>query len=118
MLDAEKLRELEAYISILELQDSSFDGYAKLADLYAIRDHQGVSKPVESTHSQSYSTASAPANLPRAPLADSFRNSDFLQAVSGKDSAAVWTIMDDLMDTLRATNTRVYNSVMDKIMRL
>lgn len=42
-------------------------------------------------------------------------DSEFLQAANGKDSAAVFAIMDDLMDTIRVTAPRAYSSVMRRI---
>ena len=44
--------------------------------------------------------------------------SEFLQAVNGKDSTSVWAIMDDLMDTVRATAPRAYEHVMRKVKEL
>lgn len=41
-------------------------------------------------------------------------SSDFLQAVNGKDSVAIFAIMDDLMDTVRVTAPRAY-SVMRRV---
>ena len=40
---------------------------------------------------------------------------DFLQTVSGKNSMQVFAIIDELMTTLQATNTRLYNAVMRKV---
>ena len=37
------------------------------------------------------------------------------QAVNGRDSAQVWAIMDDLMDTIRVTAPRACKSVMERI---
>lgn len=42
-------------------------------------------------------------------------SSDFLQAVNGKDSVAIFAIMDDLMDTGRVTAPRAYDSVMRRV---
>lgn len=42
-------------------------------------------------------------------------SSEFLQAVDGKDSVAVFAIMDDLMDTIRATAPRAYDSIMRRL---
>ena len=42
-------------------------------------------------------------------------DSEFLQAVNGRDSVRVWAIMNELMDVIYATNTRLYNSVIRKI---
>lgn len=44
-----------------------------------------------------------------------YGNSDFLQAVKGKDPAAMWAVMDELMETLKMVNERVYNGVMRRI---
>lgn len=45
----------------------------------------------------------------------SYGDSDFLQAIQDKDPADVWPVMDELMDTLRMINERVYNAVMRKL---
>ena len=40
---------------------------------------------------------------------------DFLKAVEGKNSVKVFGIIDELMDVIKVTNGRLYNSVMWKI---
>lgn len=45
-------------------------------------------------------------------------DSEFLQAVDGKNSVAVFAIMDDLMDTIRATAPRAYDHVMRRVREL
>ena len=40
---------------------------------------------------------------------------DFLKAVEGKNSMKVFDIIDELMDVIKVTNGRLYNSVMRKI---
>ena len=42
-------------------------------------------------------------------------NSEFFQAISGRKSADMWSVMGELMDTLQAINPRLYNSVLRKI---
>ena len=42
-------------------------------------------------------------------------DSDFLLAVSGKDSVRVWMIMDELMYALMVANEKVYNDIMRRI---
>lgn len=42
-------------------------------------------------------------------------NSDFGQAITGKNSDEMWGIIDELMDALIAINPRLYDSVMRKI---
>lgn len=104
MLDA---KEIDIEIARLEYGESSYPAYAKLANLYTIRNQMNMkSEPVPA---QSFSAAPDPYSMPQ------YGDSEFLSAVSGKDEAEVWGIMDDLMDTLRVTAPRVYNGVMRKI---
>ena len=121
MLDAAEIRK---EIARLEYEESDYKNYAKLADLYVIRqqmqeDEQGS----RSMRLHAYSGAPTPAVQTAAPQAEdpqtvgSYGDSDFLRAVSGKDPAKVWLIMDELMDTLAIVNAKVYNSVMQKIKR-
>ena len=100
-------KEIDLEIAKWEYLESSYENYAKLADLYTIRDHMKSEQraPVPS----SFSYAAAPASV------ESYGDSDFLQAVSGKDPSQAWEIMDDLMDTLHTVNPRVYDGVMRKI---
>ena len=101
-------KEIEIEISRLEYGESSYPAYAKLANLYTIRDQMDKSEQPEDPQSASlvgYSQALEP------PL----RGSDFLDLVAGKDPALVWEVLDDLMDTLSATNPRAYRGVMRRL---
>ena len=89
--------ELDKTILELEMRDTTFANCAKLADLYIVRDHITAQE-----HKQP---------VPLSTVGDS----DFLKAINGKDSLAVWSIMDELMDTVRVTAPRVYGSIMRKI---
>lgn len=95
MLD---LDEINRTILMLEGRDTTYATCEKLADLYIVRDHI--------TGKQT----SQPMSIEVDP------SSEFLVAISGKDSMVMWSIMDDLMDTLRASFPRAYSSVMRKIM--
>jgi len=113
------LKEIEWEMSKLEKGESSYRNYEKLAILYLIRDYNTVKEVPEQSHvisplemGSAYSLA--PEKYP-ADIAGQYGSSDFLSAVAGKDSAAAWAVMDELMDTLRAVNKRVYDSVMRKI---
>lgn len=103
-------RELRTWVARLESEASSWDNYARLAVLYAVRDRQRAAEtrisPVR------YSAAPAPG------LVEDLGDSDFLRAVAGRDSARAWAVMDELMRDLRAANERVYDRVMRKIMDL
>ncbi len=53
-------------------------------------------------------------NSPRAVVKD-YGESDFLQAMSGKDEREAWELMDELMQTLAVLNPRLRDSVMRKL---
>ena len=108
MLDA---KEIGVAIAELEYKDSSYSNYAKLESLYTIRDQ--MTRHADQGYERAYSAT--PADLEAPTRVIRYGDSDFLRAVEGKDPAAVWDIMDELMDTLKVVNTRVYNSVMRKI---
>lgn len=89
--------EIDREILMLEKKDTTYANCERLAWLYIVRDHitgQQAAQP--------------------APL-DISGESEFLQAVNGRDSVAVWAIMDDLMDTVRVTAPRAYDNVMRRI---
>lgn len=112
MLDA---REIDIEIARLEYGESSYPAYAKLADLYTIRNQMRRAEGAEeSEYNSSHSAAPAPPSTPAASVPD-FGDSDFLRAVAGKNLGDVLEILDDLMDTLQAANPRAYSSVMRKI---
>ena len=96
----------------------------------AIAECQGVRNPNASTaiklaafltiQREMYGAQDTPGYSYAAPYNNdmgvgSYGDSDFLQAIQGKDPAAMWTIMDELMDTLKMLNERVYKGVMRKI---
>ena len=106
MLDA---KEINAEIARLEYVESSYPNYAKLADLYIIRDKMEGQKPL--AYERLYSAAPAPV----ATSIDVTGDTDFLRSISGKDPQKVWDIVDKLMDTLKIVNQRTYDGVMRKI---
>jgi hypothetical protein len=79
-------------------RDTTYSVIEKLAPLYVVRDHLTNATPV---------VQPVPLNVSG--------NTDFLQAVSGKDSVQVFAVVDELMTTLQATNPRLYNAVMRKV---
>lgn len=106
-------KEIDFEISKWEYLESSYENYSKLASLYIIRDHMDHTAPASSSYDESYSYT--PAN---SSLVEANGDSEFVAAISGKAQTDVWTIMDDLMDTLQVANPRVYNGVMRKLMSL
>ena len=100
-------QEINAWIARLETEESSWSNYEKLAVLYTIRGHgekqDSAQRPIM------YSAAAAPDAV------GFYGDSDFLRAVSGKDPEKAWAIMDELLDTLKLVNQKVYDSVMRKL---
>ena len=99
--------EIKKWIARLETEESSWTNYERLAVLYTVLNQQndGNDRPAPLL----YSSAPAPVEV--------FGDSDFLQAVSSVEPSVAWAIMDELMDSLKVVNERVYNSVMRKLYR-
>ena len=108
--------ELRLWISRLETEESSWNNYEKLAALYIIQ-NQHKRKPESTVDPVMYSSAAAPTVAVSADVGE-YGDTDFLLAVAGKNPAKAWAVVDELMDTLRIVNERVYNSVMRKIQAL
>ena len=112
-MSAPNLKEIEWAIHELEQEESSFPVYAKLANLYTVRNEMmGIST------AQPQISAYSEAGIPASETLKQYGDSDFLRAVSGKDPAAAWSVMDELMETLQVVNPRAYDSVLRKLNRL
>lgn len=101
-------KEIDIEIARLEYGESSYPAYSKLAVLYTIRnqmDHQNAPAPSAAL----YSAALAPEVFP------AYGDSEFYQAIAGKDTSAVLDILDGLMSTLSVTAPRAYSNVLRKI---
>ena len=107
------IKEIEWAISELESEETSKAGYILLAALYTCRNEM-LGLQTQQPQVAAYSEAAA---LTETAL-DLYGDSDFLQAVAGKDQSAAWAVMDELMDTLRVVNSRAYDSVMRKLIKL
>ena len=99
--------EVNRWIARLETEESNWTNYERLAVLYAIRDQQSSSR--ERALPMAYSAVPAPVNV------ETYGDSDFLRAVADVSPDKAWEIMDELMDSLKIVNERVYNSVMRKL---
>lgn len=107
---APNLKEIEWAISELEQEESSEKRYELLAALYTCRNEM-LGECVQQPQVAAYSET-APEPLGR------YGDSDFLRAVSGKDPAAAWGVMDKHMEVLRVVNPKAYEGVMRKINQL
>lgn len=61
-----------------------------------------------------YSFSSAPTEQVESIISYS-SDTDFSKAIDGRDASGVWSVMDELMAVLQATNPRLYNAVLFKI---
>ena len=113
-MSAPNLKEIEWAIQELEKEESSFPVYAKLANLYTVRNEM-LGVPSSHPKIAAYSEAAGPDE---DGLLSRYGDSDFLRAVSGKDQKEAWLIMDDLMDALRVVNHRAYDNVIRKLRSL
>lgn len=116
MLDKAEIRK---EIARLEYEESSYPNYAKLADLYVIRDKmQEEERGDGGKYVGYYSGAPAPVTAEPAIVGE-YGDSEFLLAVAGKNPAKAWAkawaVVDELMDTLSLVNRKVYDSVLRKI---
>lgn len=103
------LEELDEAIRDCESSDRhTYDDCIRLAALYTIK-NQLYPDTMPELH-KSF----------RAPVdeIESYGESEFLHLVSGKKSESVWSVIDELMNTLEITNPRLYDGVMRKIDRL
>lgn len=102
MIDENEIRK---WIARLETEESSWTNYERLAVLYTVLNQQ--SEEGERPAPVMYSAAPAPVEV--------YGDSEFLQAVSSVEPGKAWAVMDELMDSLKVVNERVYNSVMRKM---
>ena len=111
MLDKAEIRK---EIARLEYEESSYPNYAKLANLYVIRDKMQGAENSRDKFAGYYSGAPSPVTAEPATVGE-YGDSEFLLAVAGKDPAKAWAVVDELMDTLSLVNRKVYDSMLRKI---
>lgn len=85
----------------------------KLAAYYTIRNELfGTPEPLRLPESYSFS----PGPEPTTETSISYTSgTDFGKAITGKDSAALWALMDDLMSTLQIAVPKLYDGVMRQL---
>lgn len=114
------IKEIELEIADIEhAKDHSPSVCMYLSALYSIRDHMNGGTPYREPIAYSQASYSReiehPAISAKVEIAG---NSEFLRSVTGKDTAAAWSIVDELMDNLKLVNPRVYDNVLMKIQAL
>lgn len=98
------IEQINGEISALEEEKPTYVVMQKLADLYTVRDHMvmGAKSPTPSV-----------AVSEVMPIIES--ESEFIQAVSGKNTRKVLDILDEAMEVVHALNPGLYNGVIRKL---
>lgn len=108
-MSAPNLKEIEWAIAELEKEESSFPLYAKLANLYTVRDKM-TGGSIQQPHIAAYSEATP---IPEA--IGQYGDSDFLRAVAGKNPDRVWLVLDEFMESLSVVNRKAYNNLVRRL---
>lgn len=90
----------------------------KLAAFYTILDHLDNDEPetVQPRRSQADSSFGGYSfNEAQTGFVQFDGDSDFAKAINGKRQSDVWSVMDELMSTIKIMNERLYNGVMRKL---
>ena len=96
--------ELLDAIEDLEMAPATYQNAEKLATFYTLYDHLYVRKePVSRIES-----------IEEVVIGD-YGDSEFFQAVMDKKSDDVWMIIDELMETLKVMQPKLYQATIDKI---
>lgn len=104
----------EAIAECLGQRDPNANTCIKLAAYYTIQ-HELYGNPDQLTTNQTlmYSRA-APAEEPETYV-DYESDSEFSRAVNGMRSKQAWAIVDELVETIRVLNPRLYNGLIRKM---
>lgn len=97
------LEEITGEIAALEAEKPTFVSMQKLASLYIVRDHMVIGAK----------QAAEPA--PVSDVLPDMGDSEFFQAIAGKNASEVWEIVNETMDTLKIMEPRLYAGVLRKI---
>lgn len=95
-------KELLNAIADCEAGANSYQNCQKLATLYSVYDHL-------------YSEPSPIQETVREVKIDSYGDSDFLKAIEGRKAEDVWPVLDELMETVKAIQPRLYDAVLRKL---
>lgn len=96
--------ELLDAIEELEMSPATYQNAEKLATFYALYDHLYVRKePMERIESIN------------EVVVDDYGDSEFLQSVMGRKADQIWMVMDELMETVKVLQPKLYQATIDKI---
>ena len=89
------IEQVNGEIAVLEQETPTHVLMQKLAALYVVRDHLAIGRTAAAVQAVS--------------------ESEFSQAMAGKDTEFVLSIVDELMNTLKIIQPRLYASVIRKL---
>lgn len=96
--------ELLDAIDDLEMAPATYQNAEKLATFYTLYDHLYVQKePMNRIESV------------REVTIDMYGDSEFLKAITDRNSQDVWLVMDELMSMLQVMQPKLYQATIDKI---
>ena len=88
-------------IDELENSCATYQDCEKLATFYILLDHMYGSEPMQASS--------------REVVINVNEDSEFLQMVHGKDASKVWPVIDEVMETVRAFQPRLYDAALNKL---
>lgn len=100
---------------------ATIDTCKKLAALYTVKDHLYCEDEPEHNGNRhreisNYSGAQPPEyREEKAKIQVSDATSDFLIRVDGMDAKTFWKVMDELVETIKIINPRLYDAFMRKL---
>lgn len=100
------VEQINGEIAALSEERPTYVIMEKLAALYTVRDHIIIGTE---TNAQSVTISE---NIPH------ISDSEFAESIDGMTQEKVWPIVDELMETLKAMQPRLYRGVMLKIDQL
>lgn len=107
------LREVDEAIAVYEKEPATMALVARLADLYTVRNHlvgvQGERR------SEAPETSPERLSIKEIPLNS---DSEFAKAIQGKDVAAVWAAVDELVETIKIVNPRLYDGLLRQLRKV
>ncbi len=96
--------ELLDAIDELEMSPATYQNAEKLATFYSLYDHLYGDKSKMSAVESS-----------REVIIQNHGDSEFLRMISGKRSEDVWQVMDELMETVKMLQPRLYQATLERI---
>lgn len=87
-----------------EAKDLTFLVVERLAWLYIVRDHALMQVKND--------TEEEPVMMPAVAISS---GSEFMEACSKANPAKMWAVLDDLMETIKVLQPKLYNATIDRI---